>query len=116
MATETPQLITIQCPFSVTPGDKLVIYKNQIIDVLPASPVAPERPSPPFVWTNVPHTTRPPGDKPIGRPSKLSQQQQAEVRKRLSAGATLKELAKTYNVNIATIQRAVANGHIPTVL
>src|SRR6266567_2876909 len=39
----------------------------------------------------------------MGRPSKLTPQQQAEARKRRSEGATLKELAQSYNVGIATI-------------
>jgi DNA invertase Pin-like site-specific DNA recombinase len=39
----------------------------------------------------------------IGRPPKLTTQQQAEARKRRAEGATLKELAQRYNVGIATI-------------
>jgi len=41
----------------------------------------------------------------MGRPSALTPQQQAEARQRRSEGATLKELAKSYNVAIATIAR-----------
>jgi DNA invertase Pin-like site-specific DNA recombinase len=40
-----------------------------------------------------------------GRPPKLTPQQQAEARKRRAEGATLKELAKSYNVGLATISR-----------
>ena len=41
----------------------------------------------------------------MGRPPKLTPQQQAEARKRRAEGATLKELAKSYNVGLATISR-----------
>lgn len=41
----------------------------------------------------------------MGRPSKLTPQQQAEARQRRAEGATLKELADSYNVAIATIAR-----------
>src|ERR1044071_6569920 len=41
----------------------------------------------------------------MGRPPALTPQQQAEARKRRSEGATLKELAQSYNVGIATISR-----------
>ncbi len=41
----------------------------------------------------------------MGRPFALSPQQQAEARKRRAEGATLKELAQSYNVGIATISR-----------
>jgi transposase len=41
----------------------------------------------------------------MGRPPKLTSQQQAEARKRRADGTTLKELAKSYNVGIATIAR-----------
>jgi DNA invertase Pin-like site-specific DNA recombinase len=41
----------------------------------------------------------------IGRPPKLTQQQQKEARRRRAQGATLKELAKSYNVGRATISR-----------
>ena len=41
----------------------------------------------------------------MGRPPKLTPQQQAEARKRRAEGATLKELAKSYNVGGATISR-----------
>src|ERR1700759_1418677 len=41
----------------------------------------------------------------MGRPSILTPQQQAEARRRRAEGATLKELAKSYNVGVATISR-----------
>src|SRR6267143_4077672 len=41
----------------------------------------------------------------MGRPPALTAQQEAEARKRRSEGATLKELAQSYNVGIATISR-----------
>lgn len=41
----------------------------------------------------------------MGRPLKLTPQQQKEARRRRAEGATLKELAKTYNVGRATISR-----------
>jgi DNA invertase Pin-like site-specific DNA recombinase len=41
----------------------------------------------------------------MGRPSKLTPQQQKEARRRRAQGATLKELAKSYNVGRATISR-----------
>ena len=41
----------------------------------------------------------------MGRPPKLTPQQQAEARRRRAEGATLKELAKSYNVGLATISR-----------
>jgi DNA invertase Pin-like site-specific DNA recombinase len=41
----------------------------------------------------------------MGRPSSLTPQQQAEARQRRAEGATLKELAKSYNVGSATISR-----------
>jgi hypothetical protein len=41
----------------------------------------------------------------MGRPPKLMAQQQAEARRRRAEGATLKELAKSYNVARATISR-----------
>jgi hypothetical protein len=40
----------------------------------------------------------------MGRPPALTPQQQAEARKRRAEGATLKELAQSYNVGIATIE------------
>jgi DNA invertase Pin-like site-specific DNA recombinase len=40
-----------------------------------------------------------------GRPPKLTPQQQAEARRRRAKGATLQELAKSYNVARATISR-----------
>jgi hypothetical protein len=45
----------------------------------------------------------------MGRPPKLTpQQQQKEARRRRAEGATLKELAKSYNVGRATISRLAA--------
>jgi DNA invertase Pin-like site-specific DNA recombinase len=41
----------------------------------------------------------------MGRPPKLTPQQQTEARRRRAEGATLKELAKSYNVGRATISR-----------
>jgi DNA invertase Pin-like site-specific DNA recombinase len=41
----------------------------------------------------------------MGRPPALTPQQQAEARQRRAEGATLKELARSYNVGIATISR-----------
>lgn len=41
----------------------------------------------------------------MGRPPALTPQQQDEARQRRAEGATLKELAKSYNVGIATIAR-----------
>src|SRR5689334_2664772 len=41
----------------------------------------------------------------MGRPPKLTPQQQREARRRRAEGATLKELAKSYNVARATISR-----------
>jgi DNA invertase Pin-like site-specific DNA recombinase len=41
----------------------------------------------------------------MGRPSALTAQQQAEARQRRRDGATLKELAESYNVSMATISR-----------
>jgi DNA invertase Pin-like site-specific DNA recombinase len=41
----------------------------------------------------------------MGRPPKLTPQQQKEARRRRAQGATLKELAKSYNVGLATISR-----------
>ena len=41
----------------------------------------------------------------MGRPPKLNPTQQAEARRRRAEGATLKELARSYNVAIATISR-----------
>jgi transposase len=41
----------------------------------------------------------------MGRPSKLTPQQQKEARQRRAEGATLKELAQTYNVGRETISR-----------
>lgn len=41
----------------------------------------------------------------MGRPPKLTPQQQQEARQRRAEGATLKELAKSYNVGRATISR-----------
>jgi len=41
----------------------------------------------------------------MGRPPKLTQQQQKEARPRRAEGATLKELTKSYSVGRATISR-----------
>ena len=41
----------------------------------------------------------------MGRPPKLNPAQQAETRRRRAEGATLKELARSYNVAVATISR-----------
>src|SRR5436190_10064219 len=41
----------------------------------------------------------------MGRPPKLTPQQQKEARRRRAEGATLQELAKSYNVGRATISR-----------
>ena len=41
----------------------------------------------------------------MGRPPKLTPQQQAEARRRRAEGETLKDLAKSYNVSVATISR-----------
>jgi DNA invertase Pin-like site-specific DNA recombinase len=41
----------------------------------------------------------------MGRPAKLTPQQQKEARRRRQEGATLKELAKSYNVGKSTISR-----------
>ena len=49
----------------------------------------------------------------MGRPPKLTPQQQAEARKRRAEGATLAELAKSYNVGRSTVSRlAVSQGDI----
>ena len=49
----------------------------------------------------------------MGRPPKLTPQQQKEARRRRAQGATLKELAKSYNVGRATISR-LATCEAPT--
>lgn len=41
----------------------------------------------------------------MGRPLSLTPQQQAEARQRRAEGATLKELAESSNVELATISR-----------
>ena len=41
----------------------------------------------------------------MGRPPALTSQQQAEARQRRAEGATLKELAQSYNVGVSTISR-----------
>ena len=43
----------------------------------------------------------------MGRPPALTVQQQQEARRRRADGATLKELAKSYNVGLATISRVM---------
>ena len=45
---------------------------------------------------------------PMGRPCALTPQQQAEARQRRAGGATLKELAQSYNVGLSTISRLAA--------
>ena len=44
----------------------------------------------------------------MGRPPKLTLQPQKEARRRQTEGATLKELAKSYNVGRSTISRLSA--------
>lgn len=44
-------------------------------------------------------------DQHMGRPPKLTHQQQAEAKRRRAEGATLKGLARSYNVAPATISR-----------
>jgi DNA invertase Pin-like site-specific DNA recombinase len=46
----------------------------------------------------------------MGRPPALTPQQQDEARQRRAERATLKELARSYNVGITTISRLNANG------
>jgi hypothetical protein len=41
----------------------------------------------------------------VGRTPSLTPQQQAEARQRRAEGATLKDLARSYNVSMATISR-----------
>jgi len=43
--------------------------------------------------------------KHMGRPPSLTPQQRAEAKQRRAEGATLKELAESYNVGVATISR-----------
>jgi DNA invertase Pin-like site-specific DNA recombinase len=50
----------------------------------------------------------------MGRKSKLTPKQQAEARQRRAEGATLKELAQSYNVGIATISRLKEAPREPT--
>lgn len=45
----------------------------------------------------------------MGRPPALTTQQQAEARNRRAEGATLKELAQSYNVSPATISRLASS-------
>src|SRR4029077_12648649 len=45
----------------------------------------------------------------MGRPSKLSDTQKAEARRRRAQGATLKELARSYDVSRSTISRLTAS-------
>ena len=45
----------------------------------------------------------------MGRPPSLTPQQQAEARQRRAEGATLKELARSYDVSPATISRLSTN-------
>jgi hypothetical protein len=46
----------------------------------------------------------------MGRPPALTPQQQQEARERRDNGATLSELAKSYNVGMATISRLSKEG------
>jgi len=46
----------------------------------------------------------------MGRPPSLTPQQQAEARQRRAEGATIKELAQSYNVGLATIARLAKAG------
>jgi len=45
----------------------------------------------------------------LGRPSKLTHAQKVEARRRRAEGATLKELAESYHVGLATISRLQQN-------
>src|ERR1700730_7858575 len=45
----------------------------------------------------------------MGRPSKLTEAQKVEARRRRAEGATLKELAESYYGGLATISRLMAN-------
>ena len=45
----------------------------------------------------------------MGRPSKFTEAQKAEARRRRAQGATLKELARSYDVNRSTISRLTAS-------
>jgi len=45
----------------------------------------------------------------MGRPSKLTDAQKAEARRRRAQGATLKELARSYDVSPSTISRLTAS-------
>ena len=47
----------------------------------------------------------------MGRPPALTQQQQVEARQRRQDGATLKELAESYNVGLSTISRLKRGPH-----
>ena len=51
--------------------------------------------------------------KHMGRTPSLTPQQQAEARQRRAEGATLKELARSYNVSMATISRLRIWGRHP---
>jgi DNA invertase Pin-like site-specific DNA recombinase len=51
----------------------------------------------------------------MGRPPALTPDQQAEARQRRAEGATLKELAQSYNVGRATVSRVLADGPSATV-
>ena len=44
----------------------------------------------------------------MGRPPKLTETQKAEARRRRAEGATLKELARSYDVSRSTISRLTA--------
>jgi DNA invertase Pin-like site-specific DNA recombinase len=46
--------------------------------------------------------------KSLGRPFKLTEHQRREARKRVQAGDTVREIARSYNVNASTISRLAA--------
>jgi hypothetical protein len=48
------------------------------------------------------------GSSPVVAPTKLADTQKAEARRRRAEGATRKELAKSYDVGLATISRVTA--------
>jgi DNA invertase Pin-like site-specific DNA recombinase len=48
-------------------------------------------------------------ERDLSRPPALTPQQQAEARQRRAEGATLKELARSYDVSAATISRLASN-------
>jgi DNA invertase Pin-like site-specific DNA recombinase len=48
----------------------------------------------------------------MGRPSKLTDVQKVETRRRRAEGATLKELAESYDVGLATISRLASRAKV----